>query len=222
MATDDTESTEDLERPAGSRAEQSVLMLAVVVEGGLFALAVLLGWVTGIRPFTGFRVTLPAIAIAVAATLPLMWWIVWSMRTPWRPIAKLREEAREALAPLFASLPTWHLAVISILAGVAEEVFFRGVVQVGLGTLTNVWIGLIAASLLFGLAHLVTPSYAVVASLFGVYLGLLLIWTDNLLVAILVHALYDFIALTYILRLWRESPALATDGNESSPTPANG
>jgi membrane protease YdiL (CAAX protease family) len=53
---------------------------------------------------------------------------------------------------------------------------------------------------LFGLLHLVTPTYAVLAALMGGYLGWLYVRTGNLLVAIIVHALYDFFALSYFVK----------------------
>ena len=63
------------------------------------------------------------------------------------------------------------------------------------------WAGLAGASLLFGLAHFLTVSYAMLASLVGLYLGVLLLLSGNLLVPIVVHALYDLIALIVLIRL---------------------
>jgi uncharacterized protein len=109
--------------------------------------------------------------------------------------------------PLFLECNLAQLALLAALAGVAEEALFRGVVQAGLSRWLAPWVGLIAASVLFGLVHCLTFSYAVVATLVGLYLGTLLILTDDLLVPILVHALYDLVALTVLIRLEpRHSP----------------
>jgi membrane protease YdiL (CAAX protease family) len=51
----------------------------------------------------------------------------------------------------------------------------------------------------FGLAHPISTTYAVLASLIGIYLGFLFVATDNLLVPIVTHAAYDFLALVYLL-----------------------
>jgi membrane protease YdiL (CAAX protease family) len=59
--------------------------------------------------------------------------------------------------------------------------------------------GLLLASLLFGLLHPLTVMYFVLASLVGVYLGCWQLATDNLLVVIVAHALYDFVALVYLV-----------------------
>jgi membrane protease YdiL (CAAX protease family) len=61
------------------------------------------------------------------------------------------------------------------------------------------WPALALASVLFGLLHLITPSYAVLAAMMGAYLGWFSIWTGNLLAPIMIHALYDFFALGYIV-----------------------
>ena len=65
---------------------------------------------------------------------------------------------------------------------------------------------MLVTSSLFGLAHLVTSSYAVMAGLLGLYLGVLAVWHDNLLVPMVVHALYDFVALTYLVHYHRLQP----------------
>jgi membrane protease YdiL (CAAX protease family) len=48
--------------------------------------------------------------------------------------------------------------------------------------------------------HLVTKTYAVIATLIGAYLGVLWLATENLLAPITTHAVYDFVALVYFLR----------------------
>ena len=52
----------------------------------------------------------------------------------------------------------------------------------------------------FGLGHHMTSAYAILAGLLGLYLGLLLMVFDNLLVVMLVHGLYDFAALVYLVQ----------------------
>ena len=61
----------------------------------------------------------------------------------------------------------------------------------------------LVTSTLFGLAHLVTPTYAVLAGLIGIYFGVLAVVTDSLLVPIVAHALYDYAALTYLVGPFR-------------------
>jgi membrane protease YdiL (CAAX protease family) len=105
------------------------------------------------------------------------------------------------LAPHLRQCSLWELALISLAAGVGEELLFRGVMQTALARWsgsTAVGVGL--ASLAFGAVHAVSLTYLVLAGLIGVYLGWLFLATDNLAPPILAHAIYDFAALVYLLR----------------------
>ena len=62
------------------------------------------------------------------------------------------------------------------------------------------WGALAAASVLFGVVHYVSTTYAVLATLMGAYLGVLWLVSENLVTPILVHALYDLVVLVYLLR----------------------
>jgi membrane protease YdiL (CAAX protease family) len=55
-------------------------------------------------------------------------------------------------------------------------------------------------SVVFGLAHLITPLYGVLAALVSVYLGWLFLEYENLVVPMVTHAMYDFVALVYLAR----------------------
>jgi len=74
--------------------------------------------------------------------------------------------------------------------------------------------GWILASVLFGVVHSITPTYAVVAALVGAYLGWLWLWRDNLLAPIVTHAVYDFVALAYLTRRRAAAP---NDAKEKQP-----
>jgi len=53
---------------------------------------------------------------------------------------------------------------------------------------------------------MITPTYVIVAIGIGLYLGMLVRVFDNLGVPIVVHGLYDFVALLYLLRTVRRAP----------------
>jgi membrane protease YdiL (CAAX protease family) len=91
------------------------------------------------------------------------------------------------------------LLAIATLAGVGEEMLFRGVFQGVLSRWAGVGVGLTLASALFGVLHAITFTYAVLAALAGAFLGALWLWTGNLLTPIIVHTLYDFLLLVYLL-----------------------
>jgi len=104
------------------------------------------------------------------------------------------------LVPAFAGCTLLELALISILAGVGEEALFRGFIQSTLAYWSSPWWALLLTSVLFGLGHLITPAYALLAGLLGLYLGALALVYDNLLLVMTVHGLYDFLALIYLTK----------------------
>jgi membrane protease YdiL (CAAX protease family) len=173
----------------------------VLAESALLLAAVVVGRLVGVHPFTRFEFTVPALFQGVLATVPLLLGLRWSLRTQWRPLARLVAFVEQRLRPLFLGCSFGQLALLSLLAGVAEEALFRGVVQLGLSRWLAPWGALAGASLLFGLVHLLTFAYAMLAALVGLYLGALLLFSGNLLVPIVVHALYDLIALIVLIRL---------------------
>ena len=97
--------------------------------------------------------------------------------------------------------------LISLLAGLGEELLFRGVLQLGLTDWFGLPIALVATSTLFGLAHLITPTYAVLAGIIGIYFGMLAVVTDSLFAPVAAHALYDWAALTYLVSSARRNAA---------------
>jgi hypothetical protein len=106
----------------------------------------------------------------------------------------------EDIFPIVRRASLAELVLGASMAGLAEELFFRGVLQPR--------IGLVAASLVFGILHgpsrglLPLAAWAAVA---GCFLGLLHDATGNLALPTLVHALYDLVALLYVRYFWRVS-----------------
>jgi hypothetical protein len=193
-------------RPDESRS--SIVYSALVVEGGLVIVALGLGWLFAQPPLAQIDWTIRAAWLALAAATPMIAALVLVTRWPVGPFVELEEVARRSIVPLFRSCTLLDLAAISALAGLGEEMLFRGVVQTGLERASgSPWLALVLASLLFGLAHPITLAYAVLAGLIGVYLGWLFMATDNLLVPIVTHAAYDFVALVYLVRGGQPPPA---------------
>ncbi len=137
--------------------------------------------------------------------MPLLLGLRWTVTTRINPVRRLVNLVMEQLGPVLASSSAAELALLAILAGTAEEFLFRGVIQVGLAQLLPEGIALVVASAAFGLAHFVTPTYAALAAGAGLYLGAVYLLQGNLLVPIVAHALYDFMALLYLVRRYRAS-----------------
>jgi membrane protease YdiL (CAAX protease family) len=195
----DTEN--DTGEPLDDRSTRNLVVgLAIAVEGGLIAVAWLLGWLVEVPVLDWLRFTWEGVGWGLAATVPMLAGFFLAARWPVGPLRSIRRFTDETMRPMMAPCSLIDLAGISLLAGLGEELLFRGVIQQAFSG----WIGVAGAiavsALLFGLLHAVTPSYAIFATLMGVYMGLVFHWTDNLLPVILAHALYDFVALVWVTR----------------------
>lgn len=184
-------------------------LVAAAFEGGLVLVALAAGWALGQPPLETFRWEWSAAGwgcAAAAGPLAVLW---LCLRSKWRPIQRLVEVVDRLILPLFKSCGPAEMAIIALLAGLGEEMLFRGVVQAAtagwIGGEAGLWAGLLVAAVLFGLAHLITPAYGVLAGLMGLYFGALWLWTGNLLAPIVAHAVYDFLALLYLRRRSRHS-----------------
>jgi len=194
------------------------LRAGIVVELVVLLVGLGLGWLAGINPWLGCRVTPVSIAWGVAATGPLLLAFGVTYTLDWAPLRRIRELLIELLGRPMARCRWYDLVILAVLAGVCEEVLFRGVIQpwmagndaarplaIGFG------VALVGSNLLFALLHPVTRTYAAVVGLVGMYLGLvglvdrLPVGTEqagqpNLVVPIIAHGLYDFLAFLVIAR----------------------
>jgi membrane protease YdiL (CAAX protease family) len=195
---------------------RQIVRLAVLCEGGLAVLACLLSWSAGLPPWAKLAWDPHAAVLGVAASVPMLALLAVCALTPWRPLARIRQFVDQVVRPLFRDCTVADLALIALLAGLGEELFFRGLLQEALAGWLGPWPALAVVSLLFGLMHPMTAAYAVLAFLAGAYLGWAYLASENLLVPILAHALYDFTALVYILR----TPG-ATDAADTAPGQPN-
>ena len=208
------------------------LSLATLFEGGLTVLALVLAWLMGVPLLDQFHVTTHAVTLGVVSTVPMLAVFLVTYRFPVGPFRAIKQFLLDALGPALSRCHWYDLVWVAALAGFSEELLFRGVFQHWSGQLWNGWFGwcfgLVTTNILFGLAHAITPLYAVLAGLLGAYLGVLYTveGTGNLIAPIICHSLYDLIAF-FIVRqsvLSRNprdgsNPARATDPESSEFPP---
>ena len=178
----------------------TLVILAILFEGALAPLAVFLGWLMDLPALGSFSWSVNDAALGAIAALPMLGVFLFGQSWPVGPFRSIKrffdEEARPALSG--CTLP--DLVLMSLAAGVGEEMLFRGVFQGVLGRWLGPGLGWGVASLLFGLLHPITLGYILVAGMMGAYLGGVWWYNGNLLTVIVAHALYDFIALVLLLR----------------------
>lgn len=171
----------------------------VLLEAGLAPTSLILGWVFGFSPLFDFSWNLKAAVAGIAAALPMLFFLALTIRWPIGPLARIKAFFDRELAPLLGGCGWSDFLLISMAAGVGEELLFRGLIQGALTKLFGPVAGVASAAILFGLLHPVSLAYVIVATLLGAYLGVVWIMTGNLLSVMIAHGLYDFIALLILM-----------------------
>lgn len=192
-------------------SHDEVFLTAVLFESALAAFAIFLGWAIG----PSARELVPQIDLAdwwpigsgvlygCLAAIPLLIFVELIRRIPWEPIRQLERLTDDGMFKVLLELRPTELIVISIAAGVGEELLFRGwlmywIIQAADASIPPeaiVGIALLVSSIVFGLFHPITPLYVVLASLMGLYFGTLVLLSGNLLIPIVAHATYDAVQL---------------------------
>ncbi|MFW5786482.1 MAG: CPBP family intramembrane glutamic endopeptidase [bacterium] len=176
------------------------LLVALGFEAGIGVIGVGAAALFGVAltptlTLTGEDVLVSAVGVGV---LTLMLIVV--VRSSWPPFRNIRVQLDRSLRVFFRNASIPALLALSLVAGFSEELFFRGFLQQGLEDLMPTIAAVAAANTLFALAHLITPTYGILALLMGGVLSAVFILSDSLIATALAHALYDFIALAYYLR----------------------
>ncbi len=180
---------------------------ACYFESSLIIVSVLLGWISGIDPFEHIHFSENAILYGLFGTLPLFFIFLTMEHMNIPSIQKIRQILIDTLGPNMHQYNWADLFILATIAGISEELLFRGVIQPWIENSWGMTVGLIASNILFGLLHAVTPLYAVLATSVGIYLGLFLDYSGerNLLTPIVIHAVYDFLAFLVIMKAYRAS-----------------
>lgn len=183
--------------PEGKSAPRPALLRLALVFYGLL-LAAALGWgalagrslfytgpaaaARGVEPWNDVGLGLLAGGVVVLLSRQLTRHTLWGQRLAF------------VLGSLLGQLSVAECVLLAALSGVAEEAFFRGALQPQ--------VGLVAASLLFGLAHfaprrelLPWTAFSVAA---GFLLGTLFDATGNLVAPVLAHALINAVNLRFL------------------------
>lgn len=138
--------------------------------------------------------------IGVIATLPPVLFLWLFSRATQPALVSFRNSQIEFFANIGFVFTPARIAVMAFGAGLSEELLFRGVLQTWLAGFLPVAAAIVVSNAVFGLLHMRTVLYAVVAGLVGAYLGLIYLVTDNLLTPMITHMLYDVVALEYTRR----------------------
>ncbi len=199
----DDESASVAAAPPARRAPLPIVPSALLFYGAMLAIA--LAWsalVDDALPYTGpaaagagvdwLRDPAAGVAAAALAILVSQW---LTRRTPWG------ERMGRFLGRVLGRLDWRRCLLLAVLSGVAEETLFRGMIQPR--------VGLVAASLLFGLAHFVPRRELLPWTLMSVAAGFLLGWlfdaTGNLVAPVVAHAGINAVNLRFVSQRYAPS-----------------
>ena len=124
-----------LQEPEEDRPGREVIvMLAVFFEAGLAPLSLLLGWLFGHPPLEHFAWRSEDALIGFLATVPLVLMFLAMLRWPVGPLARVKKFCDHEVVPLLNDCSWSEIALVSLSAGVGEEMLFRGVIQTSIAS----------------------------------------------------------------------------------------
>jgi uncharacterized protein len=192
-----------------------LLRTAALVYSVLIALALAGAWLAAVDLAPLIRFDWRGALVGLLAVLPMS--VVFFIAPD------LKDKVVELLGPALAQCRLWELVLLAAMAGVSEELLFRGTLEGWLRPY-GAWSAVIAVNLLFGAMHPMTALYFVIAALLGVYLSLLATVTPerNLTAPIVAHAVYDLAGFLLVARDFRShSQSLHLDPQPASGESAN-
>ncbi len=178
---------------------------ACFFEASLILVAIVLGWISGINPFENLHFSEIAVSYGIFGTVPLFLMYLALEHVSAEPVLKIRKLMLDLLGPGLSRYHWTDLLILAAIAGTSEEVVFRGVMQPWMESAWGITAALIGSNVVFGLVHALTPLYALLAALVGIYLGLSMDYGGerNLLTPVIIHGLYDFLAFMALMRTYR-------------------
>jgi membrane protease YdiL (CAAX protease family) len=186
--------------PRGERPGGRLVQLALVFYLGMGLVAVVWRLISdGQLPFLATRGTAPdapSLARDACAGLAAGVALILVSRL-WTGYTRMGRALATQLAEMLGPISRAGVVVLALASGLCEEAFFRGALQPR--------VGLLVASLLFGLAHLVPTKtlapWAGFAALAGLLLGVLFDVTGNLLAPAIAHTLVNGVNLHWLSRV---------------------
>ena len=183
---------------------QQFLTGAALLEGSLVVVAFALGWMVNLSPTSTLVWNWTDLGLGILAAVPLLLLLAVCYLLPGNGVRQIRTFMRDTLGPFLSRCRIIDLFLLAVLAGFCEEILFRGLLFLFFRQFST-GLAVIVASVTFGMAHMVTPVYAFLAGIAGLYLTALMAVDpqSNLLLPIAAHAAYDFVAFVVVVQDFR-------------------
>lgn len=186
--------------PQPETPEPRAFLLVILGTVGLGIAAYAFSLVLGVPMAPQIRPDINDFAIGIIATLPLAGFLWWFSNTTLEHFASFRKSQIKFFSEIGFEFTPSRIALMAICAGITEELLFRGLLQSWIAGFAPMFAAIILSNVAFGMLHMRTVLYAIIAGLVGAYLGVLFAATGNLIAPMAAHALYDAVALEYTRR----------------------
>jgi sodium transport system permease protein len=137
-------------------------------------------------------------ALVGVGLIPLVQWLYVVQNKVWPAPAGHFKQILDLFLPALQKNPVLTIVGVGVLAGVCEELLYRGPIQAALLRKLPAWLALLVGAFLFAFAHLDTHGLPL-RLLLGLVLGYVVWHTGSIYPAIVLHGIYDA---TQIGLLW--------------------
>ncbi len=176
-----------------------------IFEGALLAVAFLGGWIVDCPATATLSWSVEDFGLGLLATVPMLAMLAICVMSQSEAMKKVRAFQRDTVGHLLDECRWYDIVLLALLAGVCEEILFRGFLYLWLARFNSV-LAVLISNLAFGAAHAATPLYFILAAFLGLYLTALIAVdpTPNLLIPITAHTVYDIAAFAVVLYDYRK------------------
>lgn len=178
-------------------ADLSLVAIVVVTMLGLIAApAILLAWVAGYPWVETFSLRPPSWAglaggaLVGVGVVPVAQLLYILQSVIWPAAGDSSAEAMKLFLPSVQAHPVLTAIVVGAMAGLCEELLYRGPIQAALTRRLPVTFGLCATAALFSAAHMDAHGFPL-RFLLGLLLGYVVLRGGSIFPAMLLHAMYD-------------------------------
>ncbi|MEO0368158.1 MAG: CPBP family intramembrane glutamic endopeptidase [Pseudomonadota bacterium] len=109
-------------------------------------------------------------------------------------------EINRLMVAIFRNIGWFGIVLLSLLAGIGEELMFRVVIQGSLIKIVDPIFAILVSSVLFGLMHYLSKLYIALTFLIGLFFGWVYFLTGSFVLIAVAHAIYDLMAFTVIVK----------------------
>ena len=190
------------EEPGAIEDDSDELFLSgIAFELVLAAVGVAVGKALGLSALgAGFDLSPSSLAAGLLWTLPPLAFVGGIRILDLKSLKEIEKITQDFARRLFLGRSNAQLALFCFSAGFGEELLFRGVLHQKLELLFGFMPAAITVGIAFGLAHNLTPTYFIISGLSSCLFSLMFYASgSNIVVPVVAHATYDFIALKLTL-----------------------